>query len=64
MMTSSARSCLLVNHQRIGHTALHVMADLADFDAVITDSAPDAVVIDEFVQAGITLTIASEQDPT
>jgi len=64
MMTSSARSCLLVNHQRIGHTALHVMADLADFDAVITDSAPDAAVIDEFEQAGITLTIASEQDPT
>jgi len=40
------------------------MADLADFDAIITDSAPDAAVLEEFEQAGITLTIASTQDPT
>jgi len=64
MMTSSARTCLLVNHQRIGHTALHVMADLADFDAIITDRAPDAAVVEEFERAGITLTVASTQDPT
>ncbi|MGO8656736.1 hypothetical protein ACC771_13950, partial [Rhizobium ruizarguesonis] len=64
MIASSTRTCLLVNHQRIGHTALHVMADLADFDAIITDSAPDAAVLEEFEQAGITLTIASTQDPT
>jgi DeoR/GlpR family transcriptional regulator of sugar metabolism len=64
MMTSSARTCLLVNHQRIGHTALHVMADLADFDAIITDRAPGAAVLEEFERAGITLTVASTQDPT
>jgi DeoR/GlpR family transcriptional regulator of sugar metabolism len=64
MIASSTRTCLLVNHQRIGHTALHVMADLADLDAIITDSAPDAAVLEEFEQAGITLTIASTQDPT
>ncbi|APO79394.1 DeoR family transcriptional regulator protein (plasmid) [Rhizobium etli 8C-3] len=63
MIASSARACLLVNHQRIGHTALHVMADLTDFDAVITDIAPDAAFLEEFEQAGITLTIASTQDP-
>lgn len=64
MMASSGRACLLVNHQRIGHTALHVMADLADFDAVITDSAPDAAVMEEFDRSGIPLTVASRQAPT
>jgi DeoR/GlpR family transcriptional regulator of sugar metabolism len=59
MISSSAKACLLVNHQRIGHTALHVMADLADFDAVITDRTPDRTALEEFEQAGITLTIAS-----
>jgi DeoR/GlpR family transcriptional regulator of sugar metabolism len=63
MMASSGRACLLVNHQRIGHTALHVMADLADFDAVITDSAPDAAVMEEFDRSGIPLTVASRQAP-
>jgi DeoR/GlpR family transcriptional regulator of sugar metabolism len=62
MISSSVRSCLLVNHQRIGHTALHVMADLADFDTIITDSAPAAAVFDEFDRAGIKLTIAPAQD--
>ena len=62
MISSSARSCLLVNHQRIGHTALHVMADLADFDTIITDSAPTAAVLNEFDRAGIKLTIAPAQD--
>jgi DeoR/GlpR family transcriptional regulator of sugar metabolism len=62
MISSSARCCLLVNHHRIGHTALHVMADLADFDAVITDSAPEAAAVNEFQQAGVKLTIAPEQE--
>ena len=62
MISSSARSCLLVNHQRIGHTALHVMADLADFDTIITDSAPTGAVLNEFDRAGIKLTIAPAQD--
>lgn len=64
MISSAAKTCLLVNHERIGHTALHVMADLADFDAVITDSTPEAAALKEFEQAGIKLTIASTQDPT
>ena len=44
------------------HTALHVMADLTDFDTVITDSAPSAAVLDEFDRVGIKLTIAPAQD--
>ncbi|ACP24453.1 putative DeoR family transcriptional regulator [Sinorhizobium fredii NGR234] len=64
MISSSARACLLVNHQRFGHTALNVLADVAEFDAVITDRAPGTAVLDEFERAGIKLTIASTQDPT
>ncbi len=40
MTNAAARSCLLVNHQRFGRPALHVMADLTDFDAIITDASP------------------------
>lgn len=59
MIASATRTCLLVNHQRIGHTALHVMADLADFDAVITDQAPEADILEQLNRDGVALTIAS-----
>ncbi|KRB60050.1 DeoR family transcriptional regulator [Rhizobium sp. Root708] len=62
MMSSATRKCLLVNHLRFGHTALHAMAELADFDAIITDSAPDAAVQEEFDRQGIRLTIAATQE--
>lgn len=38
MMASSRQACLLVNSRRFGHTALHVLADLAEFDTVISDN--------------------------
>jgi DeoR/GlpR family transcriptional regulator of sugar metabolism len=62
MMSASVSKYLLVNHQRIGHRALHVLAGLAGFDAVITDSAPEADVVRELDQAGVKLTVASVQD--
>ncbi|QFY64001.1 DeoR/GlpR transcriptional regulator (plasmid) [Rhizobium grahamii] len=62
MMSSATRKCLLVNHQRFGHTALHAMAELADFDAIITDSAPGVAVQEEFDRQGIRLTIAATQE--
>ena len=64
MIASAVKSCLLVSRRRIGHTALHVMADLTDFDAVITDQAPDADILEQFNRDGIALTIASNQDMT
>lgn len=60
MTASAARTCLLVNHQRFGRPALHVMADLSDFDAIITDASPDATVLADLEQAGIALTIADD----
>lgn len=58
MMASAERRVLLVNHRRFGRSALHVLADLAEFDAIITDAPPapeDRAAID---RAGIVLTIA------
>lgn len=60
MIAAADRKVLLVNHRRFGRSALHVMADLAEFDAIITDAAPapeDRAAID---RAGIALTIAKE----
>jgi DeoR/GlpR family transcriptional regulator of sugar metabolism len=37
MMASSRQSCLLINSRRFGHTALHVLAELSEFDTVISD---------------------------
>ncbi|MBL4928144.1 DeoR/GlpR family DNA-binding transcription regulator [Fuscibacter oryzae] len=60
MMAAAAKTCLLINHSRFGRSALHVLADLAEFDSIITDDAPapeDRAAID---RAGIRLTIAKE----
>ncbi|MGV3551629.1 DeoR/GlpR family DNA-binding transcription regulator [Rhizobium sp.] len=37
MMASCRQSCLMINNRRFGHTALHVLADLAEFATVISD---------------------------
>lgn len=58
MMNAAAQTCLLINHKRFGRSALHVLADLTEFDAIITDAAPapeDRAAMD---RAGIRLTIA------
>ncbi len=60
MMAAAGRSCLLINHQRFGRSALHVLADLTDFDAIITDDAPAPEERAALDRAGITLTIAAE----
>lgn len=60
MMAGAARSVLLVNHRRFGRPALHVLADLTEFDAIITDAEPapeERVATD---RAGIALTIAKD----
>src|SRR5262249_40632701 len=64
MIASASKTCLLINHQRFGHTALHVMADLADFDAIITDTAPEPAAVEQLARANIILTIASDCETT
>jgi DeoR/GlpR family transcriptional regulator of sugar metabolism len=60
MIASAAKACLLVNHQRFDRTALHVLADLADFDLVITDDTPATAARDALDKADIALKIAAE----
>ncbi len=62
MIASAARTCLLVNHQRFGRTALHVLADLTDFDAIITDATPEPEARAALDRAGIVLRLAKTQD--
>lgn len=62
MIASAAKSCLLVNHQRFGRTALHVLSDLKDFDWIITDAMPDDGEADALAKSGIKLTIANSQE--
>ncbi|CUX56151.1 MULTISPECIES: DeoR/GlpR family DNA-binding transcription regulator [Rhizobium/Agrobacterium group] len=38
MMKASRQNCLLINSRRFGHSALHRLASLSDFDAIISDS--------------------------
>ncbi|HIC66555.1 MAG: DeoR/GlpR family DNA-binding transcription regulator [Paracoccus sp. (in: a-proteobacteria)] len=60
MMDAAQRRVLLVNHARFGRSALHELAGLAEFDAIITDAPPapeDRAAID---RAGLTLTIAED----
>lgn len=60
MIASAEKTVLLVNHRRFGRSALHVMADLAEFDAIITDAEPDPEERATTVRAGIALTIAKD----
>jgi DeoR/GlpR family transcriptional regulator of sugar metabolism len=60
MIASAAKTCLLVNHQRFGRQALHVLAELSDFDIIITDAQPDPEASAALAQAGIALRLAGD----
>lgn len=60
MMAAATRTCLLINHERFGRTALHVLANLADFDTIITDANPAPEARAPLDRAGIAPTIAKD----
>ncbi len=60
MMDAAARTCLLINHSRFGHSALHELARLEEFDHIITDAPPDPAEAAALIEAGIGVTIATE----
>jgi DeoR/GlpR family transcriptional regulator of sugar metabolism len=62
MIEAAATRVLLVGHARFGHTALHRLAGLDEFDHIITDRRPEPAATAALTQAGLTLTIA-EEDP-
>ncbi|MFV0360700.1 DeoR/GlpR family DNA-binding transcription regulator [Tropicimonas sp.] len=61
MMAAGARRCLLVNHTRFGRSALHKLADLGEFDDIITDRTPEPGVCAALAGAGLVLTVANEK---
>ena len=65
MMDAALSSCLLATHTRFGHTALHKLADLSEFDHIITDKAPEPEARAALDWAGLSLTIAdgTQADP-
>lgn len=64
MMASSRQNCLLINSRRFGHTALHVLADVTEFDTIISDEPlPQATSI-ELNTARTSVRIAAGKDKT
>ncbi|MBR9891362.1 DeoR/GlpR transcriptional regulator [bacterium] len=61
MMDAAAQSVLLVNHLRFGQTALHVLAEYAEFAAVVTDAEPSQDERARIGTAGAALLVAAER---
>jgi len=64
MMAAASNKCLLVNHARFGRTALHKLADLEEFDTIITDKTPPAEASAIMNRAGLYPTVAPRQEET
>lgn len=62
MIDAATTRVLLVSHSRFGCTALHRLADLSEFDHVITDGTPTEAVCAYLEKAGTVLTIASIEE--
>ena len=62
MIRAAKRSCLMVNHTRFGHIALHKLGELAEFDTIISDRAPSGDACAALERAGLRLTLASEKE--
>lgn len=60
MIASAARKYLLVDHQKFGRTALHMMTDLDVFDGVVTSSSLDPRQAANLRDEGIRTIIAEE----
>jgi DeoR/GlpR family transcriptional regulator of sugar metabolism len=58
MIASAARRYLMVDHQKFGRTALHLLADLEDFDGVVTSDALERARAEALRQDGIRLHFA------
>jgi len=58
MIASAAQRYLMVDHQKFGRTALHLLADLEDFDGVVTSDALERTRAETLRQDGIRLHFA------
>lgn len=61
MITSSARRYLMVDHEKFGRTALHLMSNLDVFDGVVTTRALPQSKARALMEQGIKLYFAEEE---
>lgn len=62
MIAGAARRCLLVNHKRFNHTALHVLATIDEFEVIITDEEPPEDVRVTLERANVPLLVAPQEN--
>jgi DeoR/GlpR family transcriptional regulator of sugar metabolism len=53
MLKAATRRVLLVDHSKLGKTALHHLATLTDFDLVVVDAGADAAQLRELQDTGV-----------
>lgn len=58
MFEAASRRILLADHTKFEKRALHAMQPLADFDAVVVDSATDCRHVDQLRNAGVNVVVA------
>jgi DeoR/GlpR family transcriptional regulator of sugar metabolism len=58
MMARASRHYLLLDHTKFGKTALHQVAQLSEFEAVIVDRDLDGAQLAELRQLGVTVEVA------
>lgn len=63
MMEAAGHVCLLVNHTRFGHSALHRLAGLEEFDSIVTDKAPPEGTLDGLPGAAPRLILSGTNPP-
>jgi DeoR/GlpR family transcriptional regulator of sugar metabolism len=63
MMAASRQKCLMINSRRFGHTALHVLADLSEFDTVVSDKPLPHDTAAELIGGKTTVRITQEKTP-
>ena len=54
-------ACLLVLHRQFDRVALHLFAELSEFDWIIVDQLPEQRIVDELSGRGIKLLVADKQ---
>lgn len=62
MLQASGRRVLLVDHGKLGRTALHRLAPVTDFDLVVTDDGADPASVDALREWGVPVEVAVSRD--
>lgn len=59
MISASRQACLMINSRRLGHTALHVLAKLSEFETIVSDNPLPADMMNALEGLAVTVKIAA-----